>query len=376
MNSQNRSTGEPARAESGAEAPDRQRFLGGVEDDLRRALAAREPKGASARARLLDAARHLVLAGAAKRARPRLVYACGRAAALDPGKTRPVAVAAELVHAASLLHDDVVDEAASRRGAVTVNREYGNTVAVLSGDLLITAAFEALHGTPRPVVDEAIEVVAEMAEAALAEAGHRGRIDVELADWRAVAEGKTGALLAWCGRAAGHLAGDEEAAQRLGACGRALGLAFQLADDLLDLEAGSGKDRLADLRARSPSYPLLVAAEEDEALRRRISALWADAAPPEAVIADVAADVERTGARARTREAIRRQIADAESHLGAYAATEGGAEIVGWGRALAARAVADFPEREGAAPPGAASPSGAAGADGARPPGAARRPLS
>ncbi len=312
------------------------RFLEEVETRLRRALEAEPPLVPSDTRLLLEAARHLCLAGGAKRARPRLVHAFGEVLGVDDAALVEVAVAAELIHAASLLHDDVVDDGTVRRGRPTVNRVWGNTVAVLSGDLLLSIAFDHVKRLAPPILSDALSTVLAMTRAAIMEVCQRGRVDIPLSRWRAVAEGKTGALFAWCGRAAAHLAGDEAAVESFDRCGRHLGLAFQLADDLKDLlPADVGKDRLADIRSRSPSYPLLVAASADADIRDRLAAAWNAPVVEEGEVFDLESRVMSTDALEVSRQAVAEELLKAVSALGGH--TRGGAvsQVVAWAESLA-----------------------------------------
>lgn len=245
-------------------------------------------RGLGAPAPLIAAARHLCLAGG-KRVRPQLVDAFGEAVDAPCGPLVDVAVAVELMHAASLLHDDVVDGGSLRRGQPTVNARWGNTVAVLSGDLVLSAALVALRPPEEPpnsvgvarlrLVSDAVDVVLSMTRGAMHEVAARARTDVSLGAWRAIAESKTGALFGFCGYAAAILANDEAAGARHRRCGHHLGVAFQLADDLDDLLPAralrTGKDPYADIRNGNPSFPLLLAVRRVPAVRSALESAWA-----------------------------------------------------------------------------------------------------
>ncbi|MGI5865752.1 MAG: polyprenyl synthetase family protein [Myxococcales bacterium] len=248
------------------------------------ALLAPDPSAWAERNTLAAASRHLCLGNGGKRVRSRLVLLLGRAAGASEPALEAVATSAELIHAASLLHDDVVDEASLRRGKPSVNAGWGNQVAVLAGDWLLSSAFSVLRPHPREVTSEAIEVVAEMSRAAIAELEARGRADLTLERWRAIAAGKTGALFGWCGQAAARVAGRDDLAARFDAFGRRLGVAFQLADDLKDIWSDEGKDRFADLKNRNPSVPILLAAGGDERFAAELRRAWsrAEVSPAEA----------------------------------------------------------------------------------------------
>ena len=263
---------------------------------------------------LAEASRALCLQAGGKRIRPRLTFLLGEAAGAPPAALEDVAAAGELIHGASLLHDDVVDEASVRRRRPTANARWGNAVAVLAGDWLLSTAFALLRPHPRPVTTGAIEVVGAMSNAAALELEARGRLDLPLAQWRSIAEGKTGALFAWCGRSAALLAAREDLAPGYEEFGRRLGVAFQLADDLKDLAGGEGKDRFADLKNKNPSVPILWAAQRSDALRLRLSALWSQEHP---AAAEVAAAGEALLAQGAAEETAAQLLTEVDAALGA-----------------------------------------------------------
>lgn len=314
-------------------------FVGDVERALEKALHVGTHAGPEGPEVLMEAARNLILAGAAKRARPRLTYLFGRAIGAPADGLVDVAVAGELIHAGSLLHDDVVDGAASRRGRPTANAIWGTTPAVLSGDLVLTLAFVQLKERRRIITSEAVDTIATMTRGVMAEVLARGRVELPLGQWRAIVDGKTGSLFAWCARSAARLVSEDEAAEGFGACAGHLGIAFQLADDLLDLQRlGTGKDAFSDILNREPTFPILVAAERSREVRREVARLWnAPRVTPEEAEA-LGRQILATGAGAETVEHVRSEIASALAALGDYAERPGGREIVMWSRELESRA--------------------------------------
>ena len=212
-----------------------------------------------ARGILVEAVASLVGARSAKRVRPRLVIAFGDLAGvnLDDSRLVDAACAVELIHSASLLHDDVVDEAGERRGIPTANARYGNHAAVLAGDHVLAGALRRLAFDAR-AMHAAVDAVLAMSAAAVCEIEVRGRLDVDERLLTSVAVGKTGALFGLCGRLAGILAGDDALARTFEQVGVDLGLAFQLADDAADLAD--------DFAARAPSIPLVRALALDPTL--------------------------------------------------------------------------------------------------------------
>jgi octaprenyl-diphosphate synthase len=305
--------------------PGREGWLAEVEDALRTEL----PPGGGP---LLEAARHLCLAPAAKRARPRLCFLFGEIAGAPPAAMVDVAVAVELIHAASLLHDDVVDEGRVRRGRPTANARFGNAAAVLAGDHVLSRAILRLAGHPRDLTVRAVEVVAEMAAAAVVEVEARRHAVLLAPTWRAMAVGKTGALFGLCGFAAGVLAGDPAAGRRLEQAGRSLGVAFQLQDDLHDLVTDL-KDRFADVREGNPSFVLLAAAARDRAFRRRLEAAWA---LPEVPADDVRALGEAALASPAVDDALALLRAEVETARVALGASPAAARILAWADTLGA----------------------------------------
>lgn len=306
-------------------------FLSAVEQRLRHVLALPEPERDADP--LIASARHLVLAGG-KRARPWLVHALGAVVdAPEPGLL-DVAVTAELIHAASLLHDDVIDEGHERRGRPTANVVWGNLTAVLGGDLLLTIALQQLRAHSPRLTADAIDVVAVMTRASLLEAACRGRVDVTAEQWRAIAVGKTAELFGFCGHAAALLVDSPEDAERFRTACQHLGVAFQLANDLDDLFGRTpGKDPLADVLNQNPCYPLIVAMTRSEPARRVIEGAWSSAHPARSAPAVQRAVLE-SGAAHHTWEAIRAEVSAAEHALGPHTAHPATTPVLAWAHRL------------------------------------------
>jgi farnesyl diphosphate synthase len=223
---------------------------------IERELDALLPPAEGPLARLAEAMRYAALGGG-KRFRPLLVAAAARLGPAEPAAVTRVGAAVELIHAYSLVHDDLpaMDDATLRRGRPACHRVYGEALAILVGDALQALAFEALARADWPAAPALrAELLAGLARAAgplgmcggqhldLADAGRAGD-----ADRIAYVEGlKTGALIGFAATAGGRLAGlDAERLAALERYARALGLAFQITDDLLDHEGDSqatGKD--------------------------------------------------------------------------------------------------------------------------------------
>ena len=186
----------------------------------------------------------------AKRVRPLLVSYFAQALEIPNSKIIPIATASELIHSASLLHDDVIDNADARRGKPTVNCQWSNSVAVLSGNHLLALAFGQLQEYTPQITQEAISVVSQMTQAAIAELQMRNSLDFSIQDWRSMVIGKTGSLFAFCGTSVALLAGNLEAQRAFQICGHHIGQVFQLVDDLADI--------VEDEQNKEASYPLLM----------------------------------------------------------------------------------------------------------------------
>lgn len=318
-------------------------FLRATEDRLGQVLNG-AGGGVAASDTLATAARHLCIGGGGKRLRPLMVHLFGRAVDASPASLLHVGVAAELVHSASLLHDDVVDQGMFRRGRPTVNALWGNIVAVMGGDLLLCVALDELSTLDRAVTASAVATVAEMTRATIGEVEARGDLSLAPAQLRAIAEGKTGALFGFCGAAAATLAGKPAVARRFDTFGRHLGVAFQIADDLKDLTGGDpGKPPFADIRARTPSLPLLLAADSDSEVRKCLKELWAFGSMPDERVREAGQAVLASPAMGQARAELHREISRALDALGTYAQEPGGEQLVSWTQALGEAFVEGIP---------------------------------
>lgn len=282
---------------------------------------------------LLESAQYLTLGNSAKRMRPMLVDHFGAALGTPEEDRLILAIVAELVHTASLMHDDVIDAGTTRRGRPTVNMQWSNSVAVLGGDLLLCIALEQLEGLAPKIVFDTIELVAEMTRAAMLEV--QARIDGgwTLIDWEHIADGKTGALLAWCGRAVALASSRPIESETFADCGRHLGIAFQLTDDLIDLMSTSGetgKDRLADLRLKNPSYPVALARSISLPVRTALDEVWSTDQPSPESLEKIAAQIVELGVPQQTVTQIEHHLDQAIDALGAYANGPGGEFIAAW----------------------------------------------
>jgi octaprenyl-diphosphate synthase len=257
------------------------------------------PRGA----RVVHSAAHHLLDLRGKHLRPLCVALASRFGDGFTEQARGLAVAVELIHSATLLHDDVVDVAERRRGEPAACVVYGNAASIFAGDWLLVAALRRIAAAGvEGVLDRMLGVIDEMIVAESIQLERRGNVTGAREDYFAIVEGKTAALFRWAmvagARVAKLPASAESALERFGLH---LGVAFQAVDDELDYADGTGKDPLADLREGKITYPLVVALERDPGLHPRLVALLAEPEPRPGELTAIAAAVRTTGALAATR---------------------------------------------------------------------------
>jgi len=225
---------------------------------------------------LREAMRYSLLAGG-KRLRPILCLAACELAGGDPALAMPTAVALEMIHTMSLIHDDLpaMDNDDLRRGRPTNHKVYGDAVAILAGDALLTRAFEMVAlRSPGVPADRLLKVVGELSMVSGAPGLVGGQVvdlecegkEVDLETLEYIHLHKTGALLKACVITGALIGGADEAQlNSLRTYARGIGLAFQIVDDILDVTASSdvlGKTAGKDLIADKTTYPKLLGLEE------------------------------------------------------------------------------------------------------------------
>ncbi|GAA4791759.1 polyprenyl synthetase family protein [Streptomyces ziwulingensis] len=259
-----------------------------------------------------------------KMVRPTLALLSARAAGAEAAAGLPAAVAVELVHNFSLLHDDIMDGDETRRGRATAWTVFGVPSAILAGDALVTAATSVLMSAEcagaRSATLALMTATQRMIDGQAADAEFERREDVTLAECVRMAGDKTGALLgSACALGADLLGAERHLVERLGAFGEHVGLAFQLVDDLLGIWGDpdqTGKQVGADLRVRKKSLPVVAAL--DAPGTDELHALYLRPEPlTEADVRRVTELVERAGGRDWARGEADRQIIAAKECLSA-----------------------------------------------------------
>ncbi|GAA2276768.1 dimethylallyltransferase [Streptomyces ruber] len=252
-----------------------------------------------------------------KAVRPALVFLAAKAVGGTVDHAVPGAVAVELVHDFSLLHDDVIDGDPLRRHRPAAWTVYGTPAAVLAGDALLVVALRTLSAVPGPRgaagLRELVTVLADLMRGQSRDVAFEKAPRVGARDYLAMAEGKTGALMGGACALGGVLAGaDEHRVAALREFGRRLGVAYQCVDDLLAIwgdSRRSGKPVGADLAARKKSLPVAVALADDGTAGRRLARLYERPEPlTPADVAVAARLVEEAGGRTATEREAQRQV--------------------------------------------------------------------
>jgi geranylgeranyl diphosphate synthase, type I len=261
-----------------------------------------------------------------KAVRPALALLSAQAVGCDPERAVPAAVAVELVHNFSLLHDDVMDRDQMRRHRPTAWMVFGVADAILAGDALLALAFQCLASGHPPSGAEGIGLlsrcVAELCHGQSLDISFEQRDHVEADECWAMAAAKTGALFA-CACSLGALAGGAGAGQvaRLGDFGGHLGLALQLVDDLLGIwgDPGvTGKPVYSDLRSRKKSLPVTAALNSGTAAGEELAGLYRRPQPlRRGELAHAADLIEQAGAREWTHRRAQGEITLATEGLAA-----------------------------------------------------------
>ena len=225
----------------------------------------------SREARLSDIATYLIGAGG-KRVRPAVTMlifrACGGEELAD---IVDVAVALELIHSASLLHDDIIDGSGVRRGRDSALRKYGAADTLVTGDFLFSRAFQICGRFDERLINWAAEACISLTEGEIMQGRFRRNPAVTYADYLEIVTRKTASLFEQGARTAAYLAQASDAiVDAMARCGLHVGRTFQMVDDLLDItavEAQLGKPIGLDLRDGNPSLPIVLAMQDDEEIR-------------------------------------------------------------------------------------------------------------
>ncbi|MEJ7762563.1 MAG: polyprenyl synthetase family protein [Thermomicrobiales bacterium] len=267
--------------------------------------------------------REAVIRAQGKRLRPRVALLCCEAAGGDPGAAAPLAAALELLHNFTLIHDDIQDQSAQRRHRPTVWAIWGAAQAINAGDALFAAAHLPLYRLPAAGVSldltlrlvEAFDrMTIEIVRGQVLDLSFEGGAAVSPDDYLAMIDGKTAAIVRYAAWAGALLGGaSEETADRLATFGQALGVGFQIRDDLLGIwgaPAETGKPAADDLRRRKQSLPVvLLRTGENAAARDEVTRWYAEPVIDESGVARMLGLLSDAGVRLAV-EALIAQLHD------------------------------------------------------------------
>ncbi|PWB79296.1 MAG: polyprenyl synthetase [Candidatus Methylomirabilota bacterium] len=266
-----------------------------------------------------------VLKSGGKRVRPALLLLSAKLCGYDRGSRNiDLAVVAEYMHAATLIHDDIIDRADKRRGLPSANSTWGSQISVLAGDFLYARSLQMLVIDGDLAVMRAFaDATVRMIEGQVREVQMAGNLDLAYHEYLDIITAKTAALIAVACRTGALIAGrSTEEVAALTEFGLNLGIGFQLVDDALDFVAE--EDRLGkpvgnDFKEGKVTFPILhVMRAGSEADRGRIRDLAAQTAIGESGLTEVKAIVERYGAVAATMELVRTYLKKAKTSLGIF----------------------------------------------------------
>ncbi len=268
-----------------------------------------------------------VLQSGGKRLRPAFLSLSAKAVLSDFESERAHKLAAcmEMIHMATLIHDDVIDHAATRRGRPTANSVFGNTPSILSGDVLLSKAMSILaQDGDLEIIRAVSSAVVELAEGEVRELECRNRFDLDEHEHFEILRMKTASFIQCCCEVGARLAGaPAEWRDALGAYGHHIGLAFQIADDLLDYtgdKAQTGKPVATDFREGCATLPLIYLLPHLTDSERHLTEQRFGNGATEDEIRLICRWMESRGALDRTRETAQREVSLAKDCLDALPA--------------------------------------------------------
>ncbi len=260
-----------------------------------------------------------MLAAGGKRLRPRITLLAAESCGGNAVEHLHLAAYMELIHVATLVHDDVVDNASTRRGVNATAVDYGNRVSVLAGDYLFAWIFKNVTSNyPHPIPNVLSATLADICDGEVLQLQALGNLDLPFEAYVEIARKKTASLFAasaQCGAIMGGGSPEEVAA--LHEFGESFGIAFQMKDDLLDMTADErslGKPAGNDLTERKITIPLIAALASGNGTFRAEVRRFYDGGSNEAIPA-IVDGIERAGGLAATREQIARFVERAKSAL-------------------------------------------------------------
>ncbi|MGB3542370.1 polyprenyl synthetase family protein [Rubrivirga sp.] len=288
------------------------------------------------RVRLLDTVVSYLLKRKGKQIRPTLVLLSAQLTGGITDRSYRAAALIELLHTATLVHDDVIDESDTRRGVASINALWKNKVGVLLGDYLLSRGLLlALDDGDYDLLHITSDAVRRMSEGELLQLETARRLDMTEERYFRIIGDKTGSLIASCMAAGAASAGaDDETVARAKAIGETIGLAFQIRDDLFDYDAvgaaSVGKPVGLDLQDRKMTLPLILALDRaSDADRKRIRRIVKKRKKSRAQTDEVVRFVSESGGLAAARARMEELAADAASEIRSFPASPARDALVG-----------------------------------------------
>jgi octaprenyl-diphosphate synthase len=282
-----------------------------VEEEMERSVRSREEL-------LTEIAMHVITSGG-KRMRPGIsILAYMAAGGDDPKKIVGLAAAFELIHSATLIHDDINDKGDIRRGKVAAYKKYGVQKALIAGDFLFVQGFRLGGYLEQKVVDIIADACTAMAESEIIQLDHEHQSSTPIEVYRSIIEGKTAKPIEAGARIGAYLAGaDISIIEGMGGYGLNIGIAFQIIDDILDItgkEAEIGKRKGLDIVEGKPTLPILLALN-DPVVGGRLSELFGKKEILEADVNEALELMSRTDAVEMARQYANDFIEQAKEYL-------------------------------------------------------------
>jgi octaprenyl-diphosphate synthase len=292
---------------------------------------------------LITEAVHRMLAAGGKRLRPRFTLLAAEAGGADARDHLPLAAYMELIHVGTLIHDDVVDRAETRRGVNATAIDFGNRVSVLAGDYLFAWIFKNVTaGYPHPVPNILATTLADITDGEVLQHRAVGKLDLPIADYIEIAIKKTASLFAASAECGAIMSGATPLRiKALRDFGLYYGIAFQMLDDLLDFTASEselGKPVGNDLTEHKMTIPLIFALENGGSdFAAALTGFYGGNGTPagRAEIADLIRGVGAAGGLLKTREAIGSYVERAKMSLAPLGSAPARLELAALADALA-----------------------------------------
>ena len=260
-----------------------------------------------------------VIKSGGKRVRPAICIlsylACG---GKEPKKAIRMGSAFEIVHSASLVHDDINDKSEIRRGRRTLHKEFCVSKAIVAGDYMMAKGFQALGSTSREVVDVIVEAASRMSEGEFIQKEFEHAKNVTENDYYEIIRGKTAKFIEACAKSGAYISGaDPELVQAIGDYALSTGMAFQIIDDMLDVIGdlnNTGKRVGLDLLEGKPTLPTIIAMK-DPNYGPRIIEIFTKEEAAEKDVAEALDLIKKTNAIEICRKKAAERIDEALKHL-------------------------------------------------------------